>query len=197
MTQPNPEAVDAASRSTSVEDQRETLQKFLAAYNRGASLQAEYRELSQNLPTVLALAKEILLKKDESMRALEQALAVVEHVLSNARDKAGRLSDALMEQHETLDSFLADRDSLTNLLRTGQEELLETLSRVEGNEAGSHSGPADLTTVMNMLRVNEGQLGEQLNKFVGAHRTQVHETVEKRIQEVRDFMQRAAGKGAG
>ncbi|WP_417670745.1 hypothetical protein [Roseibium sp.] len=170
----------------------QVLEALIKGYLQTAALQKEYQSLHQSLPNVLTLAGEILKKKEESEKAYAQGLDVVEKVLAEASEKADGLSRAMAQQHEKLAGILADKDLLSEILRSGQAATAAAFEAAGLGTAGGPTAPHPSKSQMggpaaglNLGGLGDTQLANQLNTVMGNIRSMISQEVQRQAEILR------------
>lgn len=166
-------AADPAGTGKAHTASTELLKGLLEGYVKTANLQKDYQSLYRSLPDVFEIAGEILKQKEAGEKELEDGLAIVEKLLAEASDKASKLSDAMQEQHATLQKMLADKVLLTEILRTGKQGQAGK-SGLAG-AVGQDSGGAGVQPT------GDPRLAYQLNMLMGNIQAMVSREVERQI----------------
>ncbi len=183
MVEARKAGVGPGKREQTRETPTDRLKDLIDGYVRTAALQSEYRALHQSLPNVLALAGEILKKKEESAQAFDQGLDVVEKVLGDASQKAEALSKAMADQHEALSTILTDRLLLTDILKSGSTASVAAAFRAAGYTDG---GAADASNAAERgMNPATGTVANQLNAVMANIREMVAKEVQRQTEILR------------
>lgn len=147
MASPQASASDASAQ--------DRLQKILAAVALSGKVREDYQVLAGQLPLVLEVAGEIQMHKDRADHAAAQAYAKVHSLLSAFCEQTGKLSDAMLQQHEAVKEMLENPQDLIELLRSGKGNFITVLAQ-HGPVAGLGSGEgAGVQDALSLLRSSE------------------------------------------
>ncbi|MEP4364524.1 MAG: hypothetical protein ABJP83_12160 [Roseibium sp.] len=156
----------------------DTMTQFLESCLEASTLQTDYQSLYRSLPTVFGIASEILKRKEAGDAALDEGVQAVERILGDARDKAEKLSKAMIAQQDALDRLLKNRDSLTDLLKASQQ-------KVKAQTAGfPNLSPAVATLA-------DPNIAYQLNTLMGNLNSMVSREVERQLGALRGQAEQA------
>jgi len=164
-------------------DQRgaDLLKRLLDEHLKTTALQSDYADLYRNLPNILEITAEIGRRKQEADKANEEALATVTRVLSEAREKAEALSDALTREHATLSALLKDGSLMDEAIRHTVENLGKS-GKAGHSQAGGASGA--------------GAGPHQLNSVLTNIQTMISREVERQVELLRGRTQDAIARAA-
>lgn len=155
----------------------DTMTQFLESCLETSTLQTDYQSLYQSLPTVFGIAAEILKKKEAGDAALDEGIQAVERILGDARDKAEKLSKAMIVQQDALDGLLKNRESLIDLLKASQQ-MVKAQTTGFPNLSPAAATPADpkiayqLNTLMGNLN---SMVSREIERQLGALRSQAEQ----------------------
>ncbi len=163
----------------------ELLKNLISGYLETANLQSDYQSLYRSLPGVFEVAGEILKRKEAGDDALEEGLSVVEKMLTDASEKADKLSDALQSQHATLQKILANKTHLQDVLRAGKKGMSEAGQGSATGSPGVPPGGGVGAGPGGLAGLSDPRLANQLNLVLNNIPAMVSKEVERHIAELR------------
>lgn len=152
MPTTSPKSGAAAAAGGSDQSGADLLKRLLDEHLKTTALQSDYADLYRNLPNILEITAEIGRRKQEADKANAEALATVTKVLSEARENAEALSDALTREHATLSALLKDSSLMDEAIRHSVENLGKAGKSQAGGTAGSTAQPHHLNSVLTNIQ---------------------------------------------
>ncbi|WP_417690697.1 hypothetical protein [Roseibium sp.] len=170
---------------------QDRMQKLVAAAVATARLRDDYQLHAAKLPLLLEVAAEIQKHKDEADHAAEQAYAKTFAILEGFCEKTGKLSDAMLEQHEAVKDIVDNPQDLPELLRSGRTDFISALARHGPIEPSGQPqiGGQSVDSVLTMLKAAENQAQGQMSDMTARLQSMVAAAVEEKTSEIRQFVE--------
>ncbi len=175
-------ASGSRSRQREAPDPKELLKKLLEGHLAVAGLQGDYQALYRNLPTVLGIAGEIMKRKQAGDRALEEGLDAVERILTDARQKAAKLSEEMLAQHDALEQLLENKETLTELVEAGMSGSAGAGPATPAALAGAISDPNAANQLNTMMENVRHMIASEVERNVTQLRSQIEQAISRQSQ---------------